>query len=246
MEKFDAKRCYAILDLKPGATQKQINAAYRKLAMQWHPDKYGHDAALQASAEEKLKDLNAANQFFKKYNFSTNGSFPSEQAGRPGKNDSEPQESQQRREQADRRRQEVLKADAERRRQQDELLQKREQERRVAAQRRQVVALQAKQLAKEKGIRERERQKELAEQPEKDRLERNAWWRKEEEERQRTHQEKKRLLSEEKAKQDREREDLAQVTKPVSTKPHRFHKGKCVRCDQSKSQLDFYPDLPCI
>ena len=245
MEKFDAKRCYAILGLMPGATQKQINAAYRKLAMQWHPDKYGHDAVLQASAEEKLKDLNAANQFFKKYNFSSNGSFPPEQAGRAGGSGSESQESQRRREQADQRKQEILKADRERRRQQDELLQKNELARREAAKRRQIVALQAKQLAKERGIRERERQKQLAEQPEKDRLERNAWWRKEEE-RQRTHQEKERLLSEEKAKQDQEREDLAQVTKPVSTKPHRFHKGKCVRCDQSQSQLDFYPDLPCI
>jgi curved DNA-binding protein CbpA len=246
MEKFDAKRCYAILDLKPGATQKQINAAYRKLAMQWHPDKYGHDPILQASAEEKLKDLNAANQFLKKYNFSSNVSFPPEQSTRAGKNESESREAQHRREQADRRKQERLKADTERRRQRDELLQKEEQERREAAKRRQAVALQARQLAKERGIQERERQKQLAQQPEKDRLERNERWRKEEVERLRTQQEKERVLNEEKAKTDREREDLAQVTKPISLKPHRFLNGKCVRCDQSKSRLDFYPDLPCI
>ena len=235
MEKFDAKRCYAILDLKPGATQKQINAAYRKLAMQWHPDKYGHDAILQASAEEKLKDLNAANQFLKKYNFSSSASFPPEQAARAGKNEPESQEVRHRREQADRRNQDRLKADTERRRQRDELLQKEAQERREAVKRRQAVALQARQLAKEKGIQERERQKVLAEQPEKDRLERNERWRKEEEERLQKDQDK-----------ERKRKDLAQVPKPATLRPHRFLNGKCVRCDQSKSMLDFYPDLPCI
>ena len=32
---------YEVLGLKPGATQDEIKAAYRKLIKQYHPDQYG-------------------------------------------------------------------------------------------------------------------------------------------------------------------------------------------------------------
>ena len=42
---------YAILGVQPGATQKEITSAYRKLARQFHPDANPGDAG----AEERFK-----------------------------------------------------------------------------------------------------------------------------------------------------------------------------------------------
>jgi hypothetical protein len=46
----------AILDLKPGATEKEIKARYKELAKRHHPDRNGGDRA----AEERLKEINQA------------------------------------------------------------------------------------------------------------------------------------------------------------------------------------------
>lgn len=46
----------AILDLKPGATEKEIKARYKELAKRHHPDRNGGDKA----AEERLKEINQA------------------------------------------------------------------------------------------------------------------------------------------------------------------------------------------
>ena len=50
---------YAILGVKPSATQREISAAYKALAKKYHPDKHEKNE-LQDLAAEKLRDLNEA------------------------------------------------------------------------------------------------------------------------------------------------------------------------------------------
>jgi len=58
---------YAILGLAPGADFADIKAAYRKLSMQYHPDKVGHlGAEFKTMAEEKMKEINNAYEFLKR------------------------------------------------------------------------------------------------------------------------------------------------------------------------------------
>ncbi|MHB8808975.1 MAG: DnaJ domain-containing protein [Desulfobulbaceae bacterium] len=58
---------YAVLGLEPGADTLEIKKAYRKLSMQYHPDKVRHlGAEFQGVAEEKMKEINAAYEYFKK------------------------------------------------------------------------------------------------------------------------------------------------------------------------------------
>jgi DnaJ like chaperone protein len=58
---------YEILGLEPGATPEQIKSAYRKLSMQYHPDKVAHlGEEFRRVAEEKMKELNEAYQHLKK------------------------------------------------------------------------------------------------------------------------------------------------------------------------------------
>ena len=58
---------YEILGLAPGATPEQIKNAYRKLSMQYHPDKVAYlGEEFRRVAEEKMKELNEAYQHLKK------------------------------------------------------------------------------------------------------------------------------------------------------------------------------------
>ncbi|HSK71458.1 MAG TPA: DnaJ domain-containing protein [Pyrinomonadaceae bacterium] len=58
---------FEILGLKPGASQKEIKAAYRDLARVWHPDRFCSDPRLQAKAQEKLKEINEAYEKLRDY-----------------------------------------------------------------------------------------------------------------------------------------------------------------------------------
>jgi tetratricopeptide (TPR) repeat protein len=56
----DLEGSYRVLDLRPGASLEEIRAAHRLLVNVWHPDRFQHDATLQAQAQEKLKAINLA------------------------------------------------------------------------------------------------------------------------------------------------------------------------------------------
>ena len=61
---------YAVLGLEPGEDFSAIKKAYRKLSMQYHPDKVGHlGEEFKRVAEEKMKEINVAYDYLeKKYN----------------------------------------------------------------------------------------------------------------------------------------------------------------------------------
>ena len=51
---------YKVLDLQPGASQKDIKQAYKDLVLVWHPDRFPNSPRLQKIAEEKIKEINTA------------------------------------------------------------------------------------------------------------------------------------------------------------------------------------------
>ncbi len=62
-----AAKHHATLGLEKGADKDAIKKAYRKLSMQYHPDKVGHlGEEFQTVAEEKMKEINAANDYLTK------------------------------------------------------------------------------------------------------------------------------------------------------------------------------------
>lgn len=61
------ERHYAVLGLENGEDFIAIKKAYRKLSMQYHPDKVAHlGEEFKSVAEEKMKEINAAYDYFKK------------------------------------------------------------------------------------------------------------------------------------------------------------------------------------
>jgi len=64
------ERYYGVLGLKLGAGFDEIKKAYRKLSMEYHPDKVGHlGEEFRQVAEEKMKEINEAyNHLKKKFN----------------------------------------------------------------------------------------------------------------------------------------------------------------------------------
>ena len=58
---------YAVLGLEPGADMETIRKAYRTLSMKYHPDKVVHlGEEFRRVAEEKMKEINVAYEYFKK------------------------------------------------------------------------------------------------------------------------------------------------------------------------------------
>lgn len=58
---------FAVLGLEQGADFAEIKKAYRKLSMQYHPDKVGHlGEEFKKVAEEKMKEINVAYAYFEK------------------------------------------------------------------------------------------------------------------------------------------------------------------------------------
>ncbi|BAZ16578.1 heat shock protein DnaJ domain-containing protein [Calothrix sp. NIES-4071] len=67
-ENIDIDSALKILDLKPAVSQEEIKQAYRKLAKQWHPDRF-LDATEKQGAEEKIKIINQAYEQLKNYQY---------------------------------------------------------------------------------------------------------------------------------------------------------------------------------
>lgn len=51
---------YRQLEVAPAASEEALRRAYLDLTKVWHPDRFAHDPALHAKAQEKLKAINEA------------------------------------------------------------------------------------------------------------------------------------------------------------------------------------------
>jgi DnaJ-domain-containing protein 1 len=64
---LELDRCFKVLELRPGASEEEVNQAYRDLANVWHPDRFANNRRLQKKAEEKLKEINAAYGYIRSF-----------------------------------------------------------------------------------------------------------------------------------------------------------------------------------
>jgi len=63
----DIDSAYRVLEITPEATDEEVKAAYRKMAVKYHPDKVEHlGPEVQNSAKEKFQQLQAAYEEIKK------------------------------------------------------------------------------------------------------------------------------------------------------------------------------------
>ncbi len=59
---MEHRRFLEIMSIKETATQKELQAAYKRLVKIWHPDQFVYQPKHQAIAQEKLKEINIAYQ----------------------------------------------------------------------------------------------------------------------------------------------------------------------------------------
>jgi DnaJ like chaperone protein len=63
----DIDSAYKVLEITPDATDEEVKAAYRKMAVKYHPDKVEHlGPEIRKSAEVKFQTLQAAYEEIKK------------------------------------------------------------------------------------------------------------------------------------------------------------------------------------
>ncbi len=60
------RRYLDLLRLPSSFSEEELKEAYRDMSRVWHPDRYPPDSRLRRKAEEIFKEINAANQYFKK------------------------------------------------------------------------------------------------------------------------------------------------------------------------------------
>jgi curved DNA-binding protein CbpA len=60
------RRYLDLLRLPSSFTADELKEAYRDMSRVWHPDRYPADSRLRRKAEEIFKEINAANQYFRK------------------------------------------------------------------------------------------------------------------------------------------------------------------------------------
>lgn len=66
---MELDEAYQILEVEPGADEETVREARKTLAKVWHPDRHANDPALQAKAQDKLADVNAAFELVEKAGF---------------------------------------------------------------------------------------------------------------------------------------------------------------------------------
>jgi len=65
---MDLKKAKEILEInEENFSKKDVDRAYRKLSLTWHPDKPAPNGFTKAQQEEKFKEISEANQFLLKY-----------------------------------------------------------------------------------------------------------------------------------------------------------------------------------
>uniref|UniRef100_A0A7C2PI29 J domain-containing protein n=1 Tax=Schlesneria paludicola TaxID=360056 RepID=A0A7C2PI29_9PLAN len=57
---MNVREAYAVLEVPVGASLDDIHAAYKRLVIVWHPDRFTNNAELFAAAQAKLATINAA------------------------------------------------------------------------------------------------------------------------------------------------------------------------------------------
>ncbi len=57
---YEGMDAYEILGINKNADKAAIKAAYRKLVLQWHPDKFGDDVDKKAEGNTRLEQINRA------------------------------------------------------------------------------------------------------------------------------------------------------------------------------------------
>jgi hypothetical protein len=63
----DRRRWYRDLEVEPGADFKTVRKAYRKLLLQYHPDRFEHDAEKQKAATEVTRKVTEAYNGLRRY-----------------------------------------------------------------------------------------------------------------------------------------------------------------------------------
>ncbi len=63
----DIYKCYRILGVKPGTPMSEVRLAYRDMVSVWHPDRFANNPRLQQKAGEKLRRINAAYEYIRRY-----------------------------------------------------------------------------------------------------------------------------------------------------------------------------------
>ncbi|PSN20216.1 hypothetical protein C7271_03255 [filamentous cyanobacterium CCP5] len=58
---------YKLFGLQPGASMEELKRAYKRLAKQWHPDRFLHEPDRLKLADEKIKAINTAYEFLKRH-----------------------------------------------------------------------------------------------------------------------------------------------------------------------------------
>jgi curved DNA-binding protein CbpA len=157
---MNIEECYQILDLAPGESREKVDESFRLLVKVWNPERYAHNPKLQARAQEKLKEINAAKAFLDEHLTKDNephSQGAASQSPRLSLKELEEQrardqemEAQRKRQEAERREQEKERIRQERARQHEEKLQRDreaaiEQARLEKAQRRQKEILKKEQ-----------------------------------------------------------------------------------------------------
>lgn len=74
---------YEILEIKPGASDTEIKAAYKRLVKKYHPDKYQNNP-LADLAEEKLQEVNEAYDYLMKNKGAGQNTYHSAYGGQSG------------------------------------------------------------------------------------------------------------------------------------------------------------------